>query len=133
MIAVYCWLKRGGQVLVVMVELDGSIQLDCDHRLCDACFRSYVALKIREGQVASHELSCPLPDCGVEVTVAQVEGATDAKLFEKFLQFRMELWKPPAADGQMVDCPTPECGKFLVATGVSFVRCPRCTKDLLTC
>ncbi|CAK0834311.1 unnamed protein product, partial [Prorocentrum cordatum] len=89
--------------------------------------RSYLGAKISEAQVADDELVCPIPECRTEITVAQVEGATVGDpLWEKFLQFRMNIWTPGADDDKIVECPTSECIKFLVPRDVEFVQCPQC-------
>merc|ERR1712232_1451380 len=66
---------------------------------------------------------------GTEITVAQVEGATTGTpLWNKFLEFRMNLWKPAGDQEIILSCPTPDCGKFLVARGVKTAVCPVCKK-----
>jgi len=83
--------------------------------------------KITEGQVADDELVCPIPKCKTEITVSQVEGATSGTpLWEKFLQFRMNIWRPGSADGVIVACPTPDCEKFVVPRGLEVVKCHKC-------
>merc|ERR1712217_405097 len=80
--------------------------------------------------VADNELVCPMPGCGAEITVMQVEGAmTGTALWEKFLQFRMNLWVPSSTDGAIVECPTPGCGKFVVPRGMEFAACPVCKRE----
>lgn len=115
-------------VCLEKVKMDGSIQLDCDHRFCANCFSSYVSGKIMDGQVAADELVCPLPDCKTEITVAQVEGTASSPVWEKFLQFRMDLWEC-RADGRVIECPTQKCGKFLVELNVDIATCPRCGQE----
>eukprot|EP00434_Breviolum_minutum_P012477 symbB.v1.2.010992.t1/scaffold725.1/size168906/18 len=115
-------------ICLEQVDMDGSIQLDCDHRFCANCFSSYVSAKVTEGQVAADELVCPLPDCKAEITVAQVEGSMSPSVWEKFLQFRMDLWEN-GADGRVLECPSRKCGKFLVELGMTFVSCPRCGQE----
>jgi len=106
---------------------DEAIELDCDHRLCQECFRNYLDSKIMEAQVAEDELVCPIPACKTEITVAQIEGATGGTaLWEKFLQFRMNIWRPRSGEGTFVECPKSECGKFLVPVNIQFVQCPVC-------
>eukprot|EP00930_Biecheleria_cincta_P087427 TRINITY_DN7665_c0_g1_i1.p1 TRINITY_DN7665_c0_g1~~TRINITY_DN7665_c0_g1_i1.p1 ORF type:complete len:554 (-),score=92.93 TRINITY_DN7665_c0_g1_i1:154-1815(-) len=108
------------------VARDGSIELDCSHGFCTECFRSYLTSKIREAQVADDELVCPLPDCKTEITVAQVQGAVEgSELWDKFLGFRQSLFE----NGNIVACPTPQCGKFLVEADLDFATCPMCQKE----
>lgn len=107
--------------------IDQGIELDCKHSLCVECFKNYLESKIKEAQVAEDELICPIPKCKREITVAQVEGAmAGSPLWDKFLHFRMNLWRPTDEEGRIVECPTPDCNRFLVPPGDDFVRCPRC-------
>merc|ERR1712124_210197 len=85
--------------------------------------------KISEAQVADDELVCPQPGCGTQITIKQIEGATaGSDLWEKFLQFKLNLWRPPTADGMIVECPTPNCERFEVGAGLEVAKCPRCRK-----
>jgi len=112
------------------IARDEAIELDCDHKLCVTCFRAYLESKISEAQVADDELVCPIPSCRTEITVAQIEGATRTSgLWDKFLQFRMNLWQPGSSDGKIVACPTPECGRFVVPANVEIVQCPVCSRE----
>jgi len=115
---------------------DESIELDCNHRFCSTCFCAYLESKIMDGQVAEDELVCPIPNCTiddhkVEITVAQIEGATTGTpLWNKFLEFRMNLWKPGSGDGQIVECPDKGCrAQFVVPPGEQFVHCPVCKNE----
>jgi len=109
---------------------DGAIELDCNHQLCADCFREYLNAKIVEALVDEDELVCPIPNCKTTITVAQVEGATvGTPLWEKFLQFRMNQWKPAGVDEKIVQCPSAECEMFVVPAGVDSVTCPTCKKE----
>eukprot|EP00927_Polykrikos_kofoidii_P000888 TRINITY_DN10333_c0_g1_i1.p1 TRINITY_DN10333_c0_g1~~TRINITY_DN10333_c0_g1_i1.p1 ORF type:complete len:1103 (-),score=194.28 TRINITY_DN10333_c0_g1_i1:147-3344(-) len=111
-------------------NLSDAIELDCDHKLCTECFQNYLNSKIMEAQVAEDELVCPIPKCKKEITVAQVEGATaGTALWDKFLQFRMNMWKPSSDEGDIVECPTSKCGKFLVPAKMEVVQCPVCNLE----
>jgi len=126
--------ERGGGALQFECPLcfdkgsrDGAIELDCDHRLCETCFHNYLSSKITEAQVSDDELVCPMPGCGTKITVEQIQGSTGGTpLWDKFLQFRMNVWQPGQDDEIMVDCPTPNCGRFLVPSHYKFVKCPLC-------
>lgn len=108
---------------------DDAIALDCDHRLCHECFKNYLESKISEAQVAEDELVCPIPNCKTEITVPQIEGATfRTPLWDKFLQFRMNMWRP-GSGSNIVECPTLNCGKFVVPIDFKFVTCPVCNKE----
>mmetsp|Transcript_28289 Transcript_28289/g.84417 ORF Transcript_28289/g.84417 Transcript_28289/m.84417 type:complete len:211 (+) Transcript_28289:266-898(+) len=72
-----------------------------------------------------------MPDCGCEVTVPQVEGATKGSpLWERFLAARAELWQPSSHDTELLCiCPAKECGaRFLSSKLASryLVQCPDC-------
>lgn len=112
-------------------DLEESVALDCDHKLCAGCFKRYLESKIGEAQVAEDELVCPIPRCGTAITTAQVQGAVGGtELWEKFLQFRFSLWRPGPDDGTMAACPTPGCARFVVPAGMDIVECPVCRKKL---
>merc|ERR1719401_1448915 len=75
--------------------LEAAIELDCLHRACRTCLAGYLEVKIREKRVTSDELCCPMPGCGCEVTVPQIEGAMrGTPLWDRFLASRVELWRP---------------------------------------
>mmetsp|Transcript_59526 Transcript_59526/g.137584 ORF Transcript_59526/g.137584 Transcript_59526/m.137584 type:complete len:193 (+) Transcript_59526:492-1070(+) len=100
---------------------------------CSECFTSYLESRIGEGQVQEDELACPTPSCSTPVTVNQVRGSAGPKIFERFLQFRMQLWKPSAEDGTIVECPGAACSRIVVPPDGFFHRtwaasCPQCTK-----
>merc|ERR1712194_661357 len=42
---------------------------------------------------------------------------------------RMNMWVPKSGDGMMVECPTPNCEKFVVDANMEVVKCPRCSKE----
>jgi len=110
-------------------SLDEAIEFDCSHKLCSTCFSSYLESKIMEAQVSAEELVCPIPGCKTEITVAQVQGATaDGPLWEKFLYFRMNQWVPESGE-RIIECPTPDCSKFVVPRDQDFVQCPVCKKE----
>jgi len=82
-----------------------------------------------EKTVAEDELICPMPKCGTQITVPQTQGATyDTPLWNKFLQFRMNIWVPKTGDGFIVTCPTVGCEKFVVDRHREEVECPHCSK-----
>jgi hypothetical protein len=112
--------------------LDNVVTFDCDHALCCACFVDFIADKVTDGRVADDELVCPIPDCKCGIRVEMIEahlrpesvafgvsGSASvqsdpleqerrAKLWEKFLEFRLRLFEPEG--GKRVQCPTPGCG-----------------------
>eukprot|EP00928_Gymnodinium_smaydae_P087104 TRINITY_DN71438_c0_g1_i1.p1 TRINITY_DN71438_c0_g1~~TRINITY_DN71438_c0_g1_i1.p1 ORF type:complete len:337 (-),score=62.68 TRINITY_DN71438_c0_g1_i1:344-1354(-) len=112
------------------LTFDESVELDCLHRFCQDCFGRHLELKIREKRVREEELSCPMPGCGCKVTDLQVEGAVRATpLWDRFLATRAQSWRPRSGDGdKLCQCPTPNCGSFLVPGGTAKaeVRCPEC-------
>eukprot|EP00929_Paragymnodinium_shiwhaense_P091008 TRINITY_DN51068_c0_g1_i1.p1 TRINITY_DN51068_c0_g1~~TRINITY_DN51068_c0_g1_i1.p1 ORF type:complete len:798 (-),score=137.76 TRINITY_DN51068_c0_g1_i1:642-2945(-) len=111
-------------------QRDGFIELDCSHRFCADCFGSYIGSKVTDGQVADDELVCPMPGCGKAITVDQVQGATaGTAVWEKYLQFRANLWTPGSDEGSMVQCPSGRCGRFLVPRAVKTVTCPICQME----
>lgn len=108
---------------------DDSVELDCSHRLCRDCFVSYLEVKIKEKCVAGSEMACPMPGCGCEVTDLQVQGAVQGTpMWDRFLATRAELWRPSAPeDGQLCECPTPDCCRFLAPKTLNEVVCPQCS------
>jgi len=109
-------------------SFDESVELDCLHRVCRDCLSGYVEVKIREKRLAADELCCPMPACGAEITVPQVEGLTrGTPQWERFLAGRAELWRPGEHEPEvLVVCPTPDCTRFVAAASASEVECPRC-------
>jgi len=115
-------------------SFDNSVELDCLHRLCRDCFQGYLEVKIREKCVSEEELVCPMPDCGREVTVPQVEGATKGSaLWDRFLASRAELWQPSSGDGErLYHCPARGCGARFLAHSVAtrpWLICPECRQS----
>lgn len=109
-------------------SFDQSVELDCLHRVCRDCLSGYVGVKIREKRLAVDELCCPMPACGAEITVPQVEGLTrGTPQWERFLAGRAELWRPGEHEPEvLVVCPTPDCTRFVAASSLAEVECPRC-------
>merc|ERR1712216_501942 len=109
-------------------HFDDGIALDCDHRLCVECFKNYLTSRISEAQVADDELICPIPKCETQITVTQIEGATKGdSLWDKFLQFRMNLWRPPTAEGSIIECANNSCEcRFVASKTLKKVECPMC-------
>eukprot|EP00747_Dinoflagellata_sp_TGD_P167138 gnl/TRDRNA2_/TRDRNA2_191064_c0_seq1.p1 gnl/TRDRNA2_/TRDRNA2_191064_c0~~gnl/TRDRNA2_/TRDRNA2_191064_c0_seq1.p1 ORF type:complete len:405 (-),score=72.27 gnl/TRDRNA2_/TRDRNA2_191064_c0_seq1:84-1199(-) len=120
------------------VALEAGVTLDCDHRLCSACFGDYCEQKISEGQVMEDELVCPIVGaggsamkaCRCTITVEQVRGTVSTEVFKRFLEFRVNNWRPNKSHERMVICPIADCCRFVVAQEREKVQCPRCHRQL---
>jgi len=108
-----------------------SVQLDCQHRICLDCFQQYLEDKIQQKMVATDELICPMPSCGIEITVPQVEGVMcKTPMWERFLQSRIQIWRPRSGENEkLCTCPSNSCAaSFVVPTDMEEeqVKCPHC-------
>jgi len=109
--------------------LEEMVCLDCEHKLCVECFSNYLRSKVVDGEVADNELTCPLPNCPLAcepLSLAMIEAHTTPELWDKFLHFRMKLFRP--SSGQFIQCPTTDCAPFIVPRGEKRVECPCCQR-----
>lgn len=112
-------------------SFDDSVQLDCSHRFCCTCVFNLLRQKVQEKRVAPQELCCPIPGCEMPFTTPQVEAALrqDPKLFPRFLDIRLESWRPEGEDERRYTCPSLSCAFTFLAPskpGEAQLHCPNC-------
>jgi hypothetical protein len=104
--------------------LSEMITLDCLHRLCLDCFKSYCESKINENEVLSDQLCCPIlvpPSsssssvgsgskmCGHPITVHEIKANIDETVFEKYERF---VTRSFCEDQKLTSCP--KCNEWYV-------------------
>jgi hypothetical protein len=87
-------------------ESNQLVQVLCGHKSCKLCWRTYLSLKIEEGNVV--DMVCPQLDCNIIVPHDVVERLVSKETAEKYLQFNLKAF----VDSNPIFkwCPFPGCG-----------------------
>ena len=114
-------VEKGGQVCI----------FGCGHRLCFTCAGTFVATKVRDGQVSREALKCALPDCATPLAPHEVRGciAEDGELLKRYERFGLQRFLENSGDS-IFYCPGKGC-EYVVDAGPARERaeefsCPLC-------
>jgi len=96
--------------------------LTCGHRFCNDCWRNYMTLKIKEGEVV--KLKCMHVKCNLVIDEATVRKIVDAPTYERYLRFITKAFVEDS-DGRIKWCPQASCGNAITADMITgtFVKC----------
>lgn len=101
----------------------------CSHAFCQVCLRVYVAEKIESR--ASLPLTCPLPDCRLELAPEEWTLFLDDSERERLGEMEREAAIP---GDEAVYCPNTNCGKLLAGGGGDAADrpepCPYCRTEI---
>ncbi|XP_065294632.1 ankyrin repeat and IBR domain-containing protein 1-like isoform X1 [Dermacentor albipictus] len=95
-----------------VVHEPDPVVVPCQHEFCISCWRSYLTIKIQEGDV--HSIVCPAVGCSQLVPVDIIEHIVSADMVRRYLQFDIEAfvesnpnfkWCPWAGCGRAVHLP----------------------------
>jgi hypothetical protein len=102
--------------------LSEMITLDCLHRLCLDCFKSYCESKINENEVLSDQLCCPIMTtipssssstgskmCGHPITIHEIKANISEPLFQKYERF---ITRSFCENEKLTSCP--KCNEWYV-------------------
>ena len=105
-------------------DVSDSITLDCDHRYCGSCVKSFLELAISESQVSEASLACP--DCGHPIAITILQANVAPEVFEKYERFMIRAWKPNSGEF-IFSCPGVNCEfRALVPETEYKVTCEQC-------
>eukprot|EP01120_Amphizonella_sp_Union-15-10_P011882 TRINITY_DN5167_c0_g3_i3.p1 TRINITY_DN5167_c0_g3~~TRINITY_DN5167_c0_g3_i3.p1 ORF type:complete len:611 (+),score=128.13 TRINITY_DN5167_c0_g3_i3:43-1875(+) len=96
-------------------EAEKCTSLSCLHRFCDACFETFLNMKINERQVT--KLSCPASGCNLFIPDDLVKKLVSEDVFKKYYSFITESYVED--NRQVTWCPAPNCGHAINADMVS--------------
>lgn len=95
-----------------VVHEQDPVIVPCEHKFCLSCWRSYLTIKIQEGDV--HSIVCPAVGCPQLVPVDVIEHVVSPDMVRRYLQFDIEAfvesnpnfkWCPWAGCGRAVHLP----------------------------
>ena len=98
--------KPSCKICLDEVEYVDVFPLDlCGHIFHPACVNQYLETRITDKQIP---IPCPLPECGREMSVLDVQSFADRELFEKFERFAFDL-VVERNPNLFTCCPTADC------------------------
>ena len=116
-------------------EPDEGYTLSCTHSFCAACVGQYVAIKVKDGEIAQQQLVCPAEDCKAPLSAFDVEGVlthaeNGAELWSKFDEFRLTRYVEQEETSH--HCPGAGCGYMFFVAPADRDRqprfdCPQCS------
>ncbi|CAH0550556.1 unnamed protein product [Brassicogethes aeneus] len=98
-----------------ITDYDRSIKISCKHIFCKTCWKSYLNMKIQDGD--AHHILCPAYDCHILVPVDLIEKLVSPVMARRYLQFDIKAfvesnkcikWCPVAGCGRAVRLPEAE-------------------------
>ena len=104
-----------------------GLTLECDHRFCYACMKSYTINLIESAQVSEETLKCP--SCIQPLTLYEIEDIVGPELYEKYEKFLLRGLKLGEDDGNYMVfyCPANDCEFFCIADkGLEEIQCAKC-------
>eukprot|EP01114_Cavostelium_apophysatum_P022118 TRINITY_DN789_c0_g1_i3.p1 TRINITY_DN789_c0_g1~~TRINITY_DN789_c0_g1_i3.p1 ORF type:complete len:582 (-),score=159.50 TRINITY_DN789_c0_g1_i3:140-1885(-) len=103
------------------VPADQCTALTCQHRFCNDCWRNYLNIKIREGDV---KIKCPQTKCNMSVDDATVKALTSPEVYDRFVRFITKSFVEDS-DGRVKWCPQPNCGNAITTDMIkgTVVKC----------
>jgi ariadne-1 len=91
------------------LEPESSTALpSCGHRFCDTCWRTFLAMKINEGETL---LCCAAAKCGMPVEDDMLRRLVDAETYEKYMRFTAKSFVEQNPTARW--CPRPGCGNAI--------------------
>lgn len=104
-------LTSPGECLVCceIVEASESCALLCNHRFCHDCWRSYLTMKINEGEVV--RINCPAVSCRHVIPDEVVKKLVTEDIFKKYLRFVTRSFVED--NTHFTWCPAPRCGNAI--------------------
>ncbi|XP_064598005.1 ankyrin repeat and IBR domain-containing protein 1-like [Liolophura sinensis] len=85
---------------------DGPVHMSCEHQFCRTCWKTYLNLKIQEGE--AHHITCPAYGCSRLVPVDIIESVVSRQMARKYLQFDIQAFVE--SNPTIKWCPFPGCG-----------------------
>lgn len=117
------------EVCLLKSDVAEGITLECDHRFCMPCMKSYTTNLIEEAQVGETNLKCP--NCSQPMTSYEVEEIVGPEVFEKYQKFLLRGYKLSGDDlnNKIFNCHGLDCEFFCIVDNIlEDVECPKCFK-----
>lgn len=90
-------------------QVEGSITLDCTHRVCASCLTAYLKSRINDNKVSEKDLKCPIPDCPAEIAEVTLSSALTAVDYSRLIKLREKLTFIPSRGEVRTCCPNKNC------------------------
>ena len=71
--------------------IEGSIMLDCDHKLDRTCLKKIIEEYIDHSQVLDEDFICPYPECKKTISGAIAEGILSPEKMKKYCKLKLKL------------------------------------------
>jgi len=120
---------------VCLETMSEFVTLGCGprHRICEMCLCEYLKNRVSSGQFRDDQLVCPMPQCHwllpeQQISQCLLQTASGAHAYERLQDMRAQHFDP-GAGFRLLQCPTPDCAKFVVSERVANreeVMCPHC-------
>jgi len=113
---------------------EDSTALSCRHPFCNDCWRSYLVMKISEGEVIG--ITCPSYRCKVIVSDDVIRARISPELYDKYQRFISHAFVE--TNRYVGWCPAPNCGRAVnaievvhgeVTCGCGYRFCFRCKHE----
>lgn len=99
-----------------------STSLNCKHTFCNECWKNYLSLKIKEGDVT--KIKCPQNKCDLAVDEMTVKKLVPCEAYDRFVfvlvtfslsRFVRFITRSfvEDSDGRVKWCPQPNCGNLM--------------------
>ena len=120
--------KFNCEICMSNFKVSDGITLDCDHRFCVECMKSYTMGQIESAQVSDKNLICP--KCRHPMTLYEVEDIVGPEMFEKYQRFLLKGFRisdQEDPNSAIFNCPSPDCDFFCIfEKNLDNIECQKC-------
>lgn len=111
------------------LRVDQGITLNCDHRYCPTCIKTFAEAMIDQCSVSEDQLACP--ECGISIGPIILKMLLTHDYYEKYSKFILRLYVPSNEEGPIVfyKCNGKDCEYFVICDiKQELIKCPNCSK-----
>ncbi|OMJ80951.1 hypothetical protein SteCoe_18657 [Stentor coeruleus] len=113
------------EICLLEFSINQSITLDCDHRFCGKCMKSYLNTLMKESSYAN-KIGCP--KCNEFIHYEALKSNSDPDIFERFLKFTVMVFQPEDKVEVMKWCVNCDYGCTIPIDKEKFT-CPNCESE----
>jgi hypothetical protein len=113
------------EICLVQFSINQSITLDCNHRFCSSCMKSYLNTLMKESSFAN-KIGCP--KCNALISYETLKSNSDPDIFEHYLEFTIMAFQPEEKLEVMKWCINCDYGCTIPIDEENFI-CPNCGSE----
>jgi hypothetical protein len=123
------------EICMYSQQVEGSITLDCFHRVCASCLTAYLKSRINEFKVSDKDLKCPMSNCSAEIGEHIVSNSLPPADYSRLVELREKLTFIPSKGEVRTNCPNKSCSfTAYVSEKATKFDCKTCKQQYcLTC